>query len=183
MVLNRVTGIDIAISKTMPARSEIDPILRAYYETVVQRMRAGGFDVQDSAPQSALREFWDHSDDYLPPRGCIALARNAAGATVGIGMLKCLDPETGELKRLFVTEQARGTGAGRRLVEARIGFARTLGLKRLVADTLRTNVEMRRLYPRLGFVESATPIETTTYRDQPMLRPFMHYFTLSLDAH
>jgi GNAT superfamily N-acetyltransferase len=79
-----------------------------------------------------------------------------------------------------VSEAARGTGAGRKLVEARIAFARELGLKRLVVDTLTPNVEMRSLYPKLGFTEVADPIETTTYQDQPMLRPHMHFFVRDL---
>ncbi|WP_233155312.1 GNAT family N-acetyltransferase [Sedimentitalea arenosa] len=95
-------------------------------------------------------------------------------------MLKRLDPETGELKRVFVTEAARGTGAGRALIEAREAAARDMGLTRLVADTLTPNVEMRGLYPKLGFSEVDGPIETTTYLDQPMLRPHLHYFVKEL---
>ena len=83
----------------------------------------------------------------------------------------------GELKRLFVAELARGTGTGRRLIESREDAARQMGLKKLVADTLTPNVEMRSLYPKLGFIEVEGPIETTTYFNQPMLRPYLHYFT------
>ncbi len=99
---------------------------------------------------------------------------------MGCGMMKRLDDETGELKRVFVTEAARGTGTGRALIEARENAARQMGLKRLIADTLTPNVEMRDLYPKLGFVELADPIETTTYLDQPMLRPYLHYFSKDL---
>ena len=58
--------------------------------------------------------------------------------------------------------------------------ARQMGLTRLVADTLTPNVEMRSLYPKLGFTEVSEPIETTTYLDQPMLRPHLHYFVKDL---
>ena len=95
-------------------------------------------------------------------------------------MMKRLDQETGELKRVFVTETARGTGAGRALIQAREDAARSMGLKRLVADTLTPNTEMRNLYPKLGFEELSEPIETTTYLDQPMLRPHLHYFAKTL---
>lgn len=43
-------------------------------------------------------------------------------------MMKCLGPDTGELKRVFVTEEARGTGTGRALIEAREKVAREMGL-------------------------------------------------------
>lgn len=112
----------------------------------------------------------------LPPKGCLVIARAQDAEIVGCGMLKCLGPDTGELKRVFVTQKARGTGTGRALILAREQEARNMGLKRLIADTLTPNVEMRDLYPKLGFVEPDDPIETTTYKDQPMLRPYLHYF-------
>ena len=66
-------------------------------------------------------------------------------------MLKCLGPETGELKRLLVMPEAGGTGAGRPLVKARVEAARRMGLRRLVVDTMTPNVEMRSLDPKPGF--------------------------------
>lgn len=169
-------NIKIETCEQLPAKDELNNILSQYYELVVQRMRAMGFDIDPAAPQSALAEFWENSDDYLPPKGCLVVARTQGGEIVGCGMMKCLGPDTGELKRVFVTEEARGTGTGRALIEAREKVAREMGLKRLIADTLTPNVEMRDLYPKLGFVEFDTPIETTTYNDQPMLRPYLHYF-------
>lgn len=169
-------NIKIEICERLPAKGELNSLLSQYYELVVQRMRAMGFDIDAEAPRSALAEFWENSDDYLPPKGCLVVARSGEGELVGCGMMKCLGPDTGELKRVFVTEEARGTGTGRALIEAREKVAREMGLKRLIADTLTPNVEMRDLYPKLGFVELETPIETTTYIDQPMLRPHLHYF-------
>lgn len=173
-------GIEIELCTTLPPRAELDGILSQYYELAVQRMRGMGFEIDLAAPQSALAEFWANSDDYLPPNGCLVVARKNTGEIVGCGMLKRLDQHTGELKRVFVTEDARGTGTGRALIEARENAARNMGLTRLVADTLTPNVEMRDLYPKLGFVELDEPIETTTYKDQPMLRPHLHYFAKDL---
>jgi len=173
-------GIEIEFCRSLPPKDALNGILSQYYELIVVRMREMGFDIDPAAPQSALAEFWANSDDYLPPKGCLFVARNSAGEIVGCGMLKCLDQHTGELKRVFVIESARGTGAGKALIEAREQAARNMGLKRLVADTLTPNVEMRNLYPKLGFVELDEPIETTTYKDQPMLRPHLHYFAKEL---
>jgi len=47
------------------------------------------------------------------------------------------------MKRLFVLPDARGRGIARRLVQARIDDARGMGLRHLLADTVRTNVEMQ----------------------------------------
>ena len=168
--------IDIVQCDQLPDRDALNGVLTAYYSLIVQRMGDMGAPIDPAAPESALAEFWENATDYLPPKGCLVVAKDASGTIVGCGMLKCLDDETGELKRLFVQPSARGTGAGRRLVEARVDAARQMGLKRLVVDTLTPNVEMRRLYPKLGFTEVTEPIETTTHLEQPMLRPFMHYF-------
>lgn len=171
-----MSKIEIVLCESLPPKEALNAVLSQYYGLIVQRMRGMGFDIDLEAPRSALAEFWAHSEDYLPPKGCLVIARDGTGQIVGCGMLKRLDDDTGELKRVFVTEAARGTGTGRALIQAREEAARKMGLKRLVADTLTPNVEMRNLYPKLGFTEVPGPLETTTYRDQPMLRPHLHYF-------
>ncbi|MEM9270044.1 MAG: GNAT family N-acetyltransferase, partial [Pseudomonadota bacterium] len=155
---------------------------RQYYTLIVERMAAIGVPVDPEAPRSALAEFWENIDAYLPPKGCLVVAETETGELVGCGMLKTLSQGTGELKRLYVSDAARGTGAGRNLVQAREAEARRMGLTRLVADTLTSNIEMRGLYPKLGFEEVEGPIETTTYQEQPMLRPHMHYFVKDISA-
>ena len=172
--------IQIELCSRSPDRNELNGILSQYYELIVKRMRDMGLEIDLSAPESALAEFWENSANYLPPKGCIVIARSDSGDIVGCGMMKRFDDHTGELKRVFVDQSARGTGTGRALIEAREQAARDMGLKRLVADTLTPNVEMRTLYPKLGFVELDTPIETATYTDQPMLRPHLHFFAKEL---
>mgnify|MGYP003664854659 FL=1 len=175
-----VNSIEIESCRSLPPREDLDTILAQYYALIVQRMRDIGFDIDPAAPESALAEFWANADDYLPPKGCLVIARRGTGQIVGCGMMKRLDEHTGELKRVFVIEEARGTGTGRALIEARETAARSMGLKRLIADTLTPNVEMRDLYPKLGFTKLDEPIETTTYKDQPKLRPHLHYFSKKL---
>lgn len=172
--------IEIVTCQEVPPRAALDDILGQYYQTVVGRMQAMGFAIDAATPESALAEFWENVSDYLPPNGCLLLAKDQDALIVGCGMLKRLDATTGELKRVFVSDAVRGTGTGRRLIERREQVARKMGLTRLVADTLTPNVEMRSLYPKLGFVELAEPIETTTYLDQPKLRPYMHFFSKDL---
>ncbi len=171
---------EIELCETIPPRRELNAILTQYYRLIVSRMQDMGFKIDPAAPQSALDEFWANTNDYLPPNGCLVVARDSGGKIVGCGMMKRFDQQTGELKRVFVTEQARGTGTGRALIEAREQAARDIGLTRLIADTLTPNVEMRSLYPKLGFIELNEPIRTTTYLDQPMLRPHLHFFTKNL---
>ena len=112
-------NVEIELCQSLPPRDEPNGILSQYYELAVQRMRDMGFDIDLSAPQSALAEFWANSDDYMPPKGCLVIARSSTGEIVECGMMKRFDHDTGELKRAFVTERARGTGTWRALIEAR----------------------------------------------------------------
>lgn len=172
--------ISVELCQTLPPKQALNNVLNQYYTLIVERMTAVGLTIDPAAPQSALAEFWANSNAYMPPTGRLAIATTPEGTLVGCGMLKTLDHQTGELKRDFVTAAARGTGTGRALLQARIDAARQMGMTRLVADTLTPNVEMRSLYPKLGFRELDTVIETTTYQDQPMLRPHMHFFEMDL---
>ncbi|MDA7963203.1 GNAT family N-acetyltransferase [Ruegeria sp.] len=175
-----MSAFEIEHCEHLPPKDDLNGILSQYYAVIVQRMQDMGFEIDPAAPQSALEEFWTNAEDYLPPNGCLLVARKTTGEIVGCGMMRRFDEHTGELKRVFVSDTARGTGTGRALIEAREQVARDMGLKRLIADTLTPNIEMRDLYPKLGFVELDEPIETTTYIDQPMLRPHLHFFAKEL---
>ena len=73
--------------------------------------------------------------------GCIALRPLASAGS---------DPDaTAEVKRLYVRPEARGTGLGRRLVQAVIGGAREIGYRELKLDTLEHMAEARALYAKL----------------------------------
>lgn len=94
--------------------------------------------------------------EHLPtlharPHGIILLARNENGTPVGCGMSHPLDEETSEIKRVFVTPEARGTGAAHQLCEALIAQARHDNFARVVLDTHRLLHAAQRLYLRLGF--------------------------------
>jgi GNAT superfamily N-acetyltransferase len=105
---------------------------------------------------------------YAPPRGRLLLA-GPPGQPVGCIALRPLGDasDVGEVKRLYVRPEARGTGLGRRLVEAVLAEARAIGYRELKLDTLATMVAARALYEALGFRECGAyyrnPLPGTVY--------------------
>ena len=113
---------------------------------------------------------------YAPPRGRLLLAgqRPAAFGCIALRPLdsrsSCCGGEAsaeggdavGEVKRLYVQPAHRGEGWGRRLAEALISEARTIGYRELRLDTLEWMDDARKLYAKLGFRECAA------YYDNPL---------------
>ena len=104
--------------------------------------------------------------EYAPPTGALLLAEweGKAGACVG---LHSWGEGIAEMKRLYVRPALRGTGVGRRLVEAAMTRARELGYERIRLDTLPEMASAQALYRRLGFEEieayRPSPIPGTLY--------------------
>jgi len=90
---------------------------------------------------------------YLPPQGCLLIAR-LDGAAVGVAGMKPLSAGIAELKRLYVVPEARVAGFGKALAEQAIAAAVAKGYVRLRLDTHRPSMAPAiRLYTTLGFVE------------------------------
>ncbi len=89
---------------------------------------------------------------YAPPGGRL-LVGSLDGRVVGCVGVRRLDEQTCEMKRLFVNEDARGSGLGRVLAEASIAAARGLGYRRMRLDTVPGMETAQALYARLGFAE------------------------------
>ena len=76
-------------------------------------------------------------------------------APVGMGAVKRIAPDHGEIKSMHVLTETRGRGLSRQMLEALIAHARAEGLARLSLETgvQPTFIAARGLYARAGFVE------------------------------
>lgn len=112
--------------------------------------------------QSLDEELAALSSSYAPPMGRLILAADADGAIVAGGAWRRLSETVCEMKRLFVSNRARGLGLGRRLAEALVGSAREAGFAAMRLDTADRLTEAIAMYESMGFERMAP------YRDYPV---------------
>ncbi len=113
---------------------------------------------------------------HARPKGDI-LVVDLDGAVVGCAMYYELSPGTCEIKRIYLDDCARGTGAAAALIKDAMRRAAKDGHTRMVLDTIHTLHEAIRLYERLGFQPCApfydpdpAYIETLRFMDHPLKR-------------
>lgn len=92
-------------------------------------------------------------DEVLATGGRLYIAE-VEGKAVGVGGLKLLSAEVGEVKRMFVRPSARGLGAGRAIVEQLIADARALGCEMLYLESASFMHSAHVLYRSVGFEPS-----------------------------
>lgn len=78
------------------------------------------------------------------------------------------DEDTARLRFLFIKQEARGFGAGRRLVGTAVGFCRNSGYKRICLWTFDQLDAARHLYGSAGFRITETQ-RNETWSDTPLL--------------
>ncbi|MDR7385091.1 N-acetylglutamate synthase-like GNAT family acetyltransferase [Promicromonospora iranensis] len=79
------------------------------------------------------------------------VARDPDGVAIGCGALRVLDDGTGEVKRMYVSPHARGTGAATGILRALEDHARRLGVETLVLSTGTEQPDAIRFYAREGY--------------------------------
>jgi GNAT superfamily N-acetyltransferase len=89
-------------------------------------------------------------DEFLPPAGAVLAARHGE-RIVGCGGICRLEPGVAELRRMYVAPEARGSGIGRRILEALEQEARVLGYGTIRLETGFRQREAIGLYESAGF--------------------------------
>ncbi|UYN85047.1 MAG: GNAT family N-acetyltransferase [Microcella sp.] len=112
-----------------------------------------------------LREGAEFALALYPPEGCFLLdldelsapgvsvfvARDDAGVALGMAALVDNTDSTGELKRMFVRDAARGHGVATLLLEALEAAARESSIHTLRLETGTLHVAAQALYAKHGF--------------------------------
>lgn len=91
---------------------------------------------------------------YAPPRGRLWVAWDGA-TPVGCVALRPNDERTGEMKRLYLRDAARGRGVGRQLAVRVLDAASEIGYEAVRLDTVPAMQAAISLYRSLGFHETA----------------------------
>ena len=117
--------------------------LRAYYAELAERFRQG-FDVSLSRDPEA--------EDMIHPRGVFLVAMSD-GVSLGCVGLKGSGGPLAEIKRLWVSPDARGMGLARRLMGAAEDAATGLGIQTLRLDTNSALPEAEALYRNSGWTQ------------------------------
>lgn len=127
--------------------------------------------------ESFVTDTMSHIDRYLPPRGCLLAATDRSGKHKGCVFLRTLSPNVGEIKRLYVHPDLRGTGAGYKLMDQIADEARQLGLRTLVLDVGKYATAAQALYHKLSYREiSVYPGGET----DPTIIPHLTFMQLDL---
>ena len=119
--------------------------LFAQYMALI-RERAG---VADFAP---IERIFATADVFAAADACWLVAYDD-GVAVGCGGLRTLAPGVGEIKRMFVSAPARGSGIGRLLLRTLEGRARAAGHERVRLLTTPMLSEACALYEAEGYGE------------------------------
>ncbi len=130
---------------------EVKKLIKEYYH------RLG----RDLSFQNIEAELDDPAVRYSPPQGELLVALEN-DEVLGMVAYHRLTSKRCEMKRLYLTPNARGRHLGERLVETIIEHAKSSGYEEMVLDTIKPLKAAVSLYRKLGFEECEA------YYDNPM---------------
>jgi len=103
--------------------------------------------------QNFSKEIEDLEAQYSKPKGIIFIAYNNENTSLGCFGIREFDKGICELKRMYLKEEARGLGIGKKMLHKAIEAGEVLGYKKMRLDTLSTMHTAIRLYKKAGFYE------------------------------
>ena len=108
------------------------------------------YGVHPHNPKEAVKEDIQQISKFQPPYGQLILAIYE-GKVCGLGSLKSINPEIGEIKRMFVDPTFRRIGAGQAILEGLLSEAKKVGYKKVRLDSPKFMEAAHSLYRNFGF--------------------------------
>jgi ribosomal protein S18 acetylase RimI-like enzyme len=143
--------VEIERAEARESLAAANDLLAEYLSWVLAATREAGLD-----PETLRAHYY--GDNTLPgafaaPDGCLMIAR-VEGEPVGLVGYDRADAETCEMKRLYVTEEARGQGVAHALCTRLLEEAHAAGYRAMRLETRAFMGEAIALYTLLGFADS-----------------------------
>jgi len=159
--LIRTATLEVRVAQ--PDSDDARWCLGQYFREIAERFESG-FDPEEGGAGDDA--------EMQPPNGFFVVAR-LDGEPVGCGGIKRLDATTGEIKRVWTAQSARGQGVARRIMQALETLAQTSSMTTIRLDTNKSLTEAQAMYRRSGYTEIAR------YNDNPYAH---HWFEKKLPA-
>ncbi len=141
----------VRVERVDPASAEARSCLERFYAEIDRRFESG-YDPGRSLPAPA--------DDFVPPDG-VFLVATVDGKSVGCGGVRRISATAASIRRMWVAEEVRGLGVGRRLLAALEEDARQLGFGVVRLETNRALPEAIAMYRTSGYRE------VSPFNDEP----------------
>lgn len=119
-------------------------------EPAVALIKALNAELSARYPEDGATHFRLDPDEVKEGRGAFLVA-TIDGVPMACGAIRRLDEQAAEIKRMYVSPEARGQGVGRRMLSALEAEAIRLGVERIVLETGVRQHEALALYERTGF--------------------------------
>ena len=158
-----LTAGTVEIRAVDPDHDHARHCVREYFSELARRFDTG-FDPALSIPVT--------SDELRPPAGLLLVAYHRL-VPVGCGGLRFHAGGPTEIKRMWVAQEARGLGVGRRVLAELESYAQRRGDQVLRLETNKALVEA------IGMYRSAGYREVTAFNDEPYAH---HWFEKHLQA-
>jgi len=139
----RIAASDVTFAVEDPTTADAQWCIQQYFDELNQRFETG-FD--------PTRGIQAEAHELVAPAGALMIAR-LRGRPVGCGALKFHGSAPAELKRMWVSRDARGLGLGRRLLAELEQHAIASGVEVVRLETNRTLKEAIALYRSSGYRE------------------------------
>ncbi len=143
---------EIVETRTLVLPDDIEAVRKLWFDYLVwgnDKMQEL-YGVHPNNPADAVEQDIQQISKFQPPYGQLILAIYQ-GKICGVGSLKSINSEIGEIKRMFVDPTIRRIGAGRAILEGLLTEAKKVGYKKVRLDSPKFLEAAHSLYRSFGF--------------------------------